>query len=450
MVLQYKRFSGGIYLEPGWGADNLPVEMLPAPSHVTIPLIQHAGTPAEPTVRVGDHVAMGCQIGIATAADAVPVHASVSGIVTKIARYPYSTKRNAVSVTIENDGNDEFSTPIPYDKAWRESAPADIVEKIHLGGIIDNGFPLADRLSQGRAGRVDTLLINALSTEGYCSADARLLIEQPRKAALGITICKYAVGATKCLFVIDENRTTVVDAVSSLMADEEFNDCDCSVLKIKKARYPLHNERLLLAACRGVELPAGALPAEAGCAVIGIAAAVAVAEAVTGLTPLIRRIVTVGGPLASAPKNLLVPIGTSARRLLDACKVDIGAINKLIFGGALSGRAVQDLETPISKSVNSLLPLAATAAPSPGPCIGCRRCRTVCPMRLEPARLSKLVIAGAGDELDEWHIAECIECGCCAYVCPSGINLVQHIAYGKLHHERSPKRTGVLSHEAAL
>jgi Na+-translocating ferredoxin:NAD+ oxidoreductase subunit C len=226
-------------------------------------------------------VAMGCQIGIATAADAVPVHASVSGIVTEIARYPYSMYRNAVCVTIENDGNDEFSTPIPYDKAWRESAPADIVEKIHLGGIIDNGFPLADRLSQGRAGRVDTLLINALSTEGYCSADARLLIEQPRKAALGITICKYAVGATKCLFVIDENRTTVVDAVSSLMADEEFNDCDCSVLKIKKARYPLHNERLLLAACRGVELPAGALPAEAGCAVIGIAAAVAVAEAVT-------------------------------------------------------------------------------------------------------------------------------------------------------------------------
>ena len=438
--MKKKRFSGGIYLKPNWSTDDIPVETLPALSHVTIPLIQHDGAPSDPAVQIGDHVAMGCRIGSPSNAGAVSVHASVSGVVTDVARYPYSAQRNAVSVTIENDGNHEFASPIPYDKAWHESTPAEIVEKIRLGGIIDNGSPLADRLWEGRDRRTDTLYINALSTEGYSSADARLLVEQPQKAVLGLTICKYIVGAENAVFVIDEKRTVVADAISALLADEGLKDY--SVLKLKKARYPLQEDRLLLAACRGIELCEGASTAEAGCTVVGIAAAVAVAEAVTELTPSIWRIVTIAGPLVSLPKNLLVPIGTPARCLLEVCGVDLGAMKKLLFGGALSGRSVQDPETPITKTVNSLMPLGAMPAPSTLPCIGCRRCRAVCPVRLEPARLSRLVTTGAVDELDEWYIMECIQCGCCAWVCPAGINLVQQIAYGKMLRSRLPRWNG--------
>jgi electron transport complex protein RnfC len=434
LVLKKKRFSGGIYLKPRWSTDDLPVETLPALSHVTIPLIQHDGAPAEVTVQRGDHVAMGCRIGAAAVSSAVPVHASVSGIVTEIARYPYSAHRNAVSVTIENDGEHEFASPIPYDKPWHESSPEEIVEKIRLGGIVDNRQPLAERLLEGRAGGIETLLVNVLSPEGESAADARLIFEQPQKVMLGIAICKYIVGAAACVFAADEKRSGVVDAVTALLADETLRDY--SLLRIKKARYPLGHERILVAACRGVELPAGASPSEAGCTVIGIEAAVAVAEAVTELTPSIWRIVTVAGPLVATPKNLLVPIGTPARCLLEACGTDISAMHKLLFGGLLSGRAVQDLETPITKAVSSLLPLPAAPTPAALPCIGCRRCRSVCPVRLEPARLSRLVAVEAFDELDAWFIHECIGCGCCAWVCPSGINLVQHIAYGRLQSDR--------------
>ncbi len=435
-MLKKKRFSGGIYLKPNWSADDIPVETLPALSHVTIPLIQHDGASSDLAVKIGDHVAMGCRIGSPALAGAVPVHASVSGVVTDIARYPYSAQRNAVSVTIENDGNHEFASPIPYDKPWHESTPAEIVEKIRLGGIIDNGSPLADRLWRGREVRTDTLFINALSTEGYASADARLLVEQPQKVMLGLTICKYIVGAGSAVFAIDEKRTVVADAVSALLADEGLKDY--SVLKLKKARYPLQEDRIFIAACRGIELSEGASPADAGCTIVGIAAAVAVAEAVTELTPSIWRIVTVAGPLVPRPKNLLVPIGTPARCLLEVCGVDFGAMKKLLFGGALSGRSVQDLETPITKTVNSLMPLGAMPASSTLPCIGCRRCRWVCPVRLEPARLSKLITTGAVAELDEWYIMECMQCGCCAWVCPAGINLVQQIAYGKMLRNRLP------------
>ena len=116
--MKQRRFSGGVFLKSTWSTDELPIEVLRAPPFVTIPLIQHTGTPAFPQVRLGDHVAVGCIIGDSPDEAACPVHASVSGVVTAIARYPFSSQ-GALSVTIENDGSDEFTSPIPYDKVWR-------------------------------------------------------------------------------------------------------------------------------------------------------------------------------------------------------------------------------------------------------------------------------------------------------------------------------------------
>jgi electron transport complex protein RnfC len=52
-------------------------------------------------------------------------------------------------------------------------------------------------------------------------------------------------------------------------------------------------------------------------------------------------------------------------------------------------------------------------------------------MRLAPARLAQLSEKNEAVEAEAWSIRECIECGCCSYVCPSGISLVHQIQYGK-------------------
>ena len=83
-------------------------------------------------------------------------------------------------------------------------------------------------------------------------------------------------------------------------------------------QYPQGGERQLIQAVLGREVPMGGLPAEAGAIVSNVGTAKATADMLLGKTPLIRRIVTVTGCVKN-PGNYLVPIGTSAKRLVELC-----------------------------------------------------------------------------------------------------------------------------------
>ncbi|MBR3458862.1 MAG: electron transporter RnfC, partial [Selenomonadaceae bacterium] len=53
----FKSFLGGIHPKDGKElAKDQPIETLPLPSEVVIPMSQHIGAPCTPTVKVGDHV----------------------------------------------------------------------------------------------------------------------------------------------------------------------------------------------------------------------------------------------------------------------------------------------------------------------------------------------------------------------------------------------------------
>ena len=54
-------------------------------------------------------------------------------------------------------------------------------------------------------------------------------------------------------------------------------------------------------------------------------------------------------------------------------------------------------------------------------------------MHLVPTRLA---LAGRGKDWElakKYHITSCVECGCCGYVCPASLPLVQLIRMGKAH-----------------
>ena len=52
---------------------------------VSIPMVMHIGAPATPIVKVGDYVQVGTKIAEAVGFISAPIHASISGTVTKIA-----------------------------------------------------------------------------------------------------------------------------------------------------------------------------------------------------------------------------------------------------------------------------------------------------------------------------------------------------------------------------
>ena len=52
-------------------------------------------------------------------------------------------------------------------------------------------------------------------------------------------------------------------------------------------------------------------------------------------------------------------------------------------------------------------------------------------MNLLPLQMNALIVKGRFEAAEKYHVRDCIECGCCSYVCPASRHLVQSFRYGK-------------------
>ena len=65
-------------------------------------------------------------------------------------------------------------------------------------------------------------------------------------------------------------------------------------------------------------------------------------------------------------------------------------------------------------------------------CIRCAYCVDACPLFLNPSQLGLLASHQRYDQtVEEFHLMDCFECGCCTFVCPSHIPLVQKFRMAK-------------------
>lgn len=150
---------------------------------------------------------------------------------------------------------------------------------------------------------------------------------------------------------------------------------------------------------------------------------------------LIERVVTVSGLGVQRPGNYRVPIGTPLRFLLQ----HVGATpkaNEVILGGPMMGMALAALDVPVTKAMSGVIVLEsdnADLAPRKiHACIRCARCVEACPMHLNPSMLGLLATKGQyAMMMEQYHLLDCFECGCCSYVCPSNIPLVQYFRIAK-------------------
>ena len=121
-------FFGGIHPKYNKEMSTQDMRLLTiVPAQVVIPLQQHIGAPCKSLVSVGDHVLMGQKIGDGEGL-CVPVHASVSGIVTAIEPRPHTSGRMVESIVIENDLKD---TPIDLDPNTAPVSELDSDEILH-------------------------------------------------------------------------------------------------------------------------------------------------------------------------------------------------------------------------------------------------------------------------------------------------------------------------------
>jgi len=213
-------------------------------------------------------------------------------------------------------------------------------------------------------------------------------------------------------------------------------------IKSFPSRYPQGAEKMLIYAATGRKVPSGKLPADVGCIVLNVNSVSFIASYIKTGIPLIKKRVTVDGPVVREPKNVMAPIGVSLKDVFDFCGGFISNPYKVLMGGPMMGIAQYSLETSIIKNTNAILAFDKKEGdlPSELPCIRCGRCVTVCPMNLLPLELNRLVMADKYGELSKLSVLDCIECGSCSYTCPSKRHLVQSIRMGKEAVKRTVKR----------
>ena len=112
---------------------NLPIENMPEPSFVVIPLLQHTGLPAKPIVKVSDVVKIGQKIGEAQGDFSVPIHASISGEVVEVTNYAIKIKNDYLS--------DWFVEPVREEKTLFEKEKVLRDSLINLWSIYGSKVP---------------------------------------------------------------------------------------------------------------------------------------------------------------------------------------------------------------------------------------------------------------------------------------------------------------------
>jgi len=63
-------------------------------------------------------------------------------------------------------------------------------------------------------------------------------------------------------------------------------------------------------------------------------------------------------------------------------------------------------------------------------------------MRLNPSALSIFTEKMRFEDTGDYNVMDCIECGCCAYVCPSRRPMVHHLRRAKAEVRKLQRKTG--------
>ena len=423
-------FRGGTHVTEYKNTRKKRIEKLPDPGFVEIPMAQHIGVQCVPIVKVGDHVYKGQLIGDAQGLTCL-VHASVSGEVSEIKVRHNAQAMPVETIVIKSDGLGELSPDIhPHTKKLSETTPDEIIERVRLAGISGMGgamFPTHAKI-RSSMGKVNRLIVNCAECEPFITANHRLMLERPEEIVNGTKILLRALGLSRADLAVEDNKADAVNRLLSVVGDSDYIK-----VRVMETKYPQGDERQLVYALTGREVPSGKLPADVGCVVFNAETCAVIYRAFAFGIPLVERCVTVDGDCVREPKNLLVPLGTTYRTLIDYCGGLVKEPYKIINGGPMMGAARWELDTPVTKGTAAVLVFSKEFAGmrDTHACIRCGRCVQNCPMHLMPLYLAQYAMSKRYDDAEKMGVMNCVECGTCSYNCPGNVQIVQYIRVAK-------------------
>ena len=464
------KFHGG-YIPKVAGRPVSGVEKLRLPGVLSISLLRH-GTWYAAVVQDGQRVQCGDALAeTSTASGTLALPSPVTGIVRITERNGKNPERLVLEVTdpIVRPGNAERFEP--------QRLTADAMQRqLAKGGIWpffwssrSHGIPTMTAEEPPRA-----IIVNCILTEPF-RARGKVVLRQERDRIIeGIRFLpRLMQDYGRVEIILADARDRVPQAMYRLLAGDAWVRFHAVPLT-----YPIENPRILANALRRFDR---SLSMDDPLWVIDIQGVAALGSWLGEGIPLHRRTVAVGGPAHPSPKHLSVRIGTPVKSLMH--EIPAPERVQVLRGGLLNG-------TPVDPKIDTVqydddafffLPKAPEreflAFLRPGfdrtsfspcfasritgasdthistslrgehrPCIACGRCEEVCPARLMPQILHRLLYRGAIDEAQAAGLPGCVECGLCTYVCPSKIDLQKQFtdAKAEILREQSESETRAL------
>ncbi len=464
MLHQHQRtFMGGFVFPRLEGEPEAHVEEIPVAGLLRVPLAQGPGVACRPMVKAGDRVLRGQLMGETTGDLSFPTHAPAAGVVREVQETTIADGPVPV-VCIEPDAQDAEQR-LPGATADFERLRAEEAQQLlHAAGVSAlflEGFPGPAGSCRLGADQVKLVAIAALATEPFLPKPAVLLNGRVEDFALGLRALHQALPGAVIVIAHGQSDTETFAQVSRQVGDPPWLS-----LRALAEKYPQEHPAILVATLLG-QRKAVLSPAALGILVGDVQCVLHAKEAVVDGRSVTERIVALGGQAFSRTGYVRVRIGSSLQRAVQD-RLDRPEHAYLVLGGLLTGRRLNDLEEPVTRTTAAIAALPVPGCPEllgsflPGtrsvsksnaflsailpfvsrrltpslqgerrPCVQCNYCEEVCPVGIIPHLLSKQVTHNLVEEAERFGIMTCIECGLCSYVCPSKIDLMADIQAGK-------------------
>lgn len=418
-ILQHKSFWGGV--DPPARkkqTQGKSARTAPLPRFLIFPLSNEKTCPAPLPVQIGDYLRMGERLP--TAPGAMPMHASVSGYVRALGTRWHPFGKEVFSLVLENDTQYLRHTHMGTRREGGSLGAAALLQAMDEAGITGPGGVAFPAVQQGA---LDTLIINGCECEPYVTADDSLMCCYPEQVTRGAMLIASILQPAAIQIAIEDNKPEAIAAIRACIAAHTLP----IAVRVLPAKYPQGAKEQLIQAVTGREIPPGGRPEDVGCAVYNVSTCASIYKAAYHREPILKRIVTITGGAVRRPENFIAPIGTPLAHLIEAAGGFAEAPYKIIAGGPMMGIAQAVLDAPILRNINAIICLGNEdrVQQEHPTCLRCGKCLSVCPMHLQPLYIHRYEAAGNLPQLRRLHISDCNECGCCAYICPGKVQLVE-------------------------
>ena len=424
-------FDHGIHPVYHKETGSLPIRRFPFAPKLFVPLSQHIGKPAISVVKVGQEVLRGEVIAVPDGLFSLPIHAPATGVVEAISPIASDSGEMEMAITLrvyEADGQ-EVKVRNPHDlEGLTGKELAMVMQEIGVAGKGGAVFPTHAKLMPPVGTVIDTLLVNGAECEPFLTCDHRIMLERAQDVMAGIKYARRVCGAPRAIIGVEDNKPDAIAALEAALP----TDGTVSV-KVLETKYPQGAAETMTYAILGREVPVGKRSSSIGVIMNNVMTLAYMGRLLPLGEGMTERVVTVAGPAVARPGNYIVPLGTPLRFLLEWVGARSNA-SEVILGGPMMGAAVSSLDVPVTKGVCGVLAFGKSEVDMQRsyPCIHCGECLNACPKSLNPTQMGLLAAKREYDVMaDRFSLGECFECGCCSYVCPSHIPLVQQFRIAK-------------------